>query len=297
MHGNLPINAFWTGRHLTSDSPCKRCGASIESLLHTFRDCPLSLAIWDALFNKDTNFNSQDFNWLFKHYALARNGNIFIITRWVLWKARNHKVFNGNDWVNWVCLNHIYSLHSDMVVHLSNDATQKPCRQVKWIPHLDNIIKGNVDDSSLSNPGRSVFGDRIRNNNGDWLLGFSGFCGITSCLVSELYAIFHGLRIAYDAAHRNIILESDSRMTLDLIMSDVQSHHHHAPMISQIVQLQHRNWVVNFHHTLRQGNECADWLAKHDPSSSVALKSWIFCPLQLHHSLLNDALGVARLRL
>ena len=298
MHGNLPTNAFRVGRHLTSDSSCKRCGASIESLLHTFRDCPLSLAIWDALlFNKDTNFNSQDFNWWFKHYALAPNGNIFVIACWVLWKARNHKVFNGNDWVNWVCLSHIYSLHSDVVVHLSNDAIQRPIRQVKWIPPLNNIIKVNVDGSSLSNPGRSGFGGLIRNNNGDWLLGFSGFCDITSCLAAELYAIFHGLRIAYDAGHKNIILESDSMMALDLIMSDVQSHHPHAPLISQIVQLQHRDWIVNFHHTLRQGNECADWLAKHGASSSDAFKTWIVCPPQLHHSLLDDALGVARMRL
>ena len=113
MHGNLSTNAFRAGRHLSSDSSCKRRGASIESLLHTFRDCPLSLAIWDAiLFNKDTNFNSQNFIWWFKHYALDPNANIFIITCWVLWKARNEKVFNGNDWVNWVCLGHIYYLHS-----------------------------------------------------------------------------------------------------------------------------------------------------------------------------------------
>ena len=85
-------------------------------------------------------------------------------------------------------------------------------------------------------------------------------------------------------------------MALDLIMSDVQAHHPHAPLISQIVQLQHRDWIVNFHHTLRQGNECADWLVKHDASSSYALKSWIVCSPQLHHSLLDDALGVARLR-
>jgi len=69
------------------------------------------------------------------------------------------------------------------------------------------------------------------------LLSFSKFCGITSCLAAELYAIFHGLRIAYDASHMNIILESDSRMVLDLIMSDVQSHHPHATLIRQIVQL------------------------------------------------------------
>jgi len=82
------------------------------------------------------------------------------------------------------------------------------------------------------------------------LLGFSGFCGITSCLAAELYVIFHGLRIAFDAGHKNIILELDYMMTLDLIMSDVQSHHPLAPLISQIIQLQHRDWIFNFHHTL-----------------------------------------------
>lgn len=169
--------------------------------------------------------------------------------------------------------------------------------QSEYRDRKDEIIKVYVDGSSLSNPGRSDFGGLIRNNNGDWLLGFSEFCGITSCLAAELYVIFHGLRVAYDAGHGNIILESDSRMALDLIMSDVQSHHPYAPMINQIVQLQHRDWIVHFQHTLRQGNECADWLAKHGASSSNALKSWIFCPPHLYHSLLDDALGVTRLRL
>jgi len=118
---------------------------------------------------------------------------------------------------------------------------------------LDNIIKVNVDGSSLSNLGRSSFGGLIRNNNSDWLLGFSGLSGITSCLATKLYDIFHGLDIVYDAGHENIILESDSRMALSLIMSDAQPHHPHAPLISQIVELQHGYWIVNFYHTLHQG--------------------------------------------
>jgi hypothetical protein len=137
----------------------------------------------------------------------------------------------------------------------------------------------------------------IRYKNGDWLLDFSGFCGITSCLAAELHAIFHSLHIAYDAGYMNIILGSNSRTTLDLIMLDAQPHHPYGHLISQIVQLHHWNWIVIFHHTLYQGNKCADWLAKHNASSSDVLKSWIFCPHQLHHSLLDDALGGAHIRL
>ncbi len=76
---------------------------------------------------------------------------------------------------------------------------------------MNNIIKVNFDGSSLSNLRRSGFGGLVRNNNGDWLFDFSG---ITSCLATELYAIFHGLCIAYDASHTNIILESYSRALL-----------------------------------------------------------------------------------
>jgi len=132
-------------------------------------------------------------------------------------------------------------------VHLFKDATQKLIRQVKWIPPFDNIMKVNVDGSSFSNPGKSSFEGLIRKNNGDWLLDFYG---ITLCLAAELYAIFLGLRIAYAAGHMNIIHESDSRVALNLITSDVQRRHPHAPLISQIVQLKHRDWIVNFHHTL-----------------------------------------------
>ena len=50
---------------------------------------------------------------------------------------------------------------------------------------------------------------------------------------------FFMAHIVYDADHKNIILGSDYMMTLDLIMSNVQPHHPHAPLIRQIVQLQH----------------------------------------------------------
>lgn len=89
-------------------------------------------------------------------------------------------------------------------------------------------------------------------------MGFTRFFYFTSCLTPELYVIFHDFRIVYDAGNMNIILESDFRVALDLIVSDVQPHHPHAPLISKIVQLQHRDWNVNFHHTIRQGNECVD---------------------------------------
>jgi len=71
-------------------------------------------------------------------------------------------------------------------------------------------------------------------------------------------------------------------------MSDVQLHHPHALMISQIVRLQHRDWIVNFHRTLCQNNVCADWFAEHGTSSSNALKSYDFYPSSNFSNLILD---------
>jgi hypothetical protein len=46
MHGSLPTNSFRASHHLTSNTSCHRCGAAVESDLHTLRDCPKAMSIW-----------------------------------------------------------------------------------------------------------------------------------------------------------------------------------------------------------------------------------------------------------
>jgi hypothetical protein len=38
----------------------------------------------------------------------------------------------------------------------------------------------------------------MRNNNSNWLLELFDFCGITTCLMEELYVILYGCHIAYN---------------------------------------------------------------------------------------------------
>jgi len=68
-------------------------------------------------------------------------------------------------------------------------------------------------------------------------------------------------------------MESDSRTTLDLIADTDQSDFHpHANLLSLIRKLYSLPWSVSFNHTLREGNECADWLAKFDAKNVDSLK-------------------------
>ncbi|GAU35993.1 hypothetical protein TSUD_211300 [Trifolium subterraneum] len=139
-------------------------------------------------------------------------------------------------------------------------------RQVTWIPPMAPCLKLNVDGSSFGNPGRAGFGGLIR------------------------------LQLAWDLGFRTIILESDSKSAINLILEDDNNFHPHAIVLGQIRIFRARNWSLSFSHTLREGNECADWLAKHGAQSDVNLKLWVSPPPQIAHVLLADVTGVLRQR-
>lgn len=73
--------------------------------------------------------------------------------------------------------------------------------------------------------------------------------------------------------------------------------HPHATLVNHIRGIIALDWRVSFQHTLREGNECADWLAKTGASSTQTLVHWDFCLATLAPTLLADAMAVFRLRI
>lgn len=165
-----------------------------------------------------------------------------------------------------------------------------------WHPPPDTAVKVNVDGSSFGNPGQSGFGGVIRDSTGTWHLGFSGSCGYTTNLNAELHAIYHGLRLAWNNGFRKVLCESDSMTALDLISSKLDKTHPYFPLVDRIKQFKHHSWELSFHHSLREGNFCADWLAKFGSSMDHGLHTWNHCPTELASTLLADAMGILRLR-
>jgi len=68
-------------------------------------------------------------------------------------------------------------------------------RRVSLSHPSDNVIKVNVDGSSIGNPSKSRFEGLLRNSLGGWIIGFVGSCGHTTNIDAELRAISYGLRI------------------------------------------------------------------------------------------------------
>lgn len=158
-------------------------------------------------------------------------------------------------------------------------------------------MKLNVDGSSIGNLGHSGFGGLIRNSLGEWIVGFSGACGVTCNMNAELHATAYGLKLAWDKGFRAVVCESDSQTALQMVSERVTFSHPYAPLVEYICAFVNYNWDLSFLHSLREGNMCADWLAKYGSNMTQGVHFWETCPNALSTSLLADAVGIARLRI
>ena len=120
----------------------------------------------------------------------------------------------------------------------------------------------NVDGSCLGSPIRAGFGGLIRNRAGYFLSGFSGYLPSSNCiLLAGLTTIFKGLRLARDMGLEELVCYTDSQLSVNLIICDISKYHAYAVLVQDIKDtMASRNFIIQ--HTLREGNQCADYMAK-----------------------------------
>ncbi|CAJ2677328.1 unnamed protein product [Trifolium pratense] len=168
---------------------------------------------------------------------------------------------------------------------------------VKWNASNMTCIILNVDGSCLGTPCRAGFGGVLRNSNGAWISGFSGFiAGSTDILYAELLAIYHGLSLAKDLGHDHVACYSDSLNSLSLIQNSTPRFHIYAVLIQNIKDLLLDLGTVTLIHSLREGNSCADFMAKLGASSDVEVLVHSSPPPGLRDLLSADSRGVFFLR-
>lgn len=133
---------------------------------------------------------------------------------------------------------------------------------VNWVPPYENQVVLNVDGSSLGNPGQAGFGGLIRDHNGSWILGFSGYIGIVDSVEAELKGIESGLRLAWDCGYRDVSCRSDCWKAILLSQDSTSQPHKYVEITESIKELVSRDWIVLLNWTERESNQCADFMAK-----------------------------------
>jgi ribonuclease HI len=171
--------------------------------------------------------------------------------------------------------------------HYKNPTT----RMVRWNAQGGTGMILNVDGSSIGNPGVSGFGGLIRNSDGAWVHGFSGNIGFSNILHAELLAVYHGLVLAWGLEIKELWCYTDSKTAIKLITDSVNDWHHYAAIIHNIKDLLARDWRVKVVHTLREGNACADYLAKLGAQNLMPYAPLSIPPAGMSLLLLADASG------
>lgn len=92
--------------------------------------------------------------------------------------------------------------------------------------------------------------------------------------MAELRALQQGLQLLWEGGFEKIICESDSLDVVNMLKAEVSHLHPYSCIMVYIKKLLSLEWDVQITYTLREGNACADYLAKLGANGSDALRIW-----------------------
>ncbi|KAL4340467.1 hypothetical protein GQ457_08G018660 [Hibiscus cannabinus] len=176
---------------------------------------------------------------------------------------------------------HCNSLANEYIMICSNrlDCRRNARAGTSWECPPDGWVKINTDGAVTGRLNLATIGGVMRNNVGAWIFGFSRGVGCCSVLMAELWAVHDALLYAWNFGYNCIILESDSKEVIEILNGSSVALDG-SSLVSTIVELLLRNWIVRCCHVFRESNMVADKLA-----SVVVLTRWL---------LLNEIRNAAR---
>jgi ribonuclease HI len=121
--------------------------------------------------------------------------------------------------------------------------------------------------------------------------GYYGNIGVSNIMLAELLALYHGLRLAWELNIKDLLCYSNYGTAITLLTEPVDEWHHYAAILLNIKDILARDWRVKVTHTLREGNACADFLAKLGARNDAALSILTTPPAGMNLLLLADASG------
>lgn len=92
--------------------------------------------------------------------------------------------------------------------------------------------------------------------------------------------------------HTDILCVSDSLHDINLMKHPSQEYHRYATIVENIRDFVKEDWSVQFVHSLREGNRCANYPAKLGPNSGTCISGVDSPPWDLLGLLVADVLSV-----
>ncbi|KAL4308369.1 hypothetical protein GQ457_01G026590 [Hibiscus cannabinus] len=273
LHNRNLMNAERYRRHLAPSAICDICGYHTEDMDHILRHCVTARGIWSRVIRLElfVAFLQIPFDEWFKCNIVSTSGpmygerwkSMFAIYCWLLSKDRCSAVLDSdnipkedilargdrlvNECVN-VFINNMRSSHS-----VNTESLQ-------WSRPAPGWIKGNVDASVHTANGLAAIGGVIRDENGDWIVGFTRPVGHCSVLLVELWVLHDMLARAWSFGFRRVIIETDFLEVIRILQRSLNSFSGNG-LVASLRYWIDQNWELVVCHSPRTCNLLADRLA------------------------------------
>ncbi|KAF2291039.1 hypothetical protein GH714_019273 [Hevea brasiliensis] len=257
--------------------------------LHVLRDCVVASYIWKHFVPRNDlaeffSSNTDLRNWVIQNLSKCdrevQNMHwpfLFGFIFWSIWRRRNCSLFGEND------------LSLDSMIHVITCKAQDWYSVVSRLPEkIDSCMK-----TITTLVAEGLFETRMANG----LRGSrQAVFGKTSVLGAELWSILEGMKLAKSLGLKDIIVESDNLIAVQILMGVLQPPGVVLSVISAIQFILTPDWKVTFSHVLRDANYVADWLVGHLHTHNFGVEVLDTPPADLVPWLMHDLVGVAYFR-
>ncbi|MED6171274.1 hypothetical protein PIB30_117389 [Stylosanthes scabra] len=179
-----------------------------------------------------------------------------------------------------------------MIQALQKQRPSNNCNlRTNWEPPPRGWVKLNTDGAVWDSKNMAGCGGLIRTYDGSWVAGFTAKLGNCQVFQAELWGMRHGLQMAWDLGVRRIIVETDSAEALDKLNSMELTSQSFNSLVREIHSLKNRPWEILFQHIKREGNQCANWLAKNSLRKNYGFNFIDNPHVELQKLICNDCQG------
>ncbi|XP_027090440.2 uncharacterized protein [Coffea arabica] len=244
LSSKLPLQECLRRLGIQGPSRCCCCGSpQTEGLDHVFCTGDLAMQVWGYFETQAVDSSVCTTRHRVLRWWLRPSNNRFLryifrfvpsLICWELWRARNSAVFEGRgagcEGVVRKVLQHLGDLFHGQFpgVRVSFLSWRECCdflvrqqRQFAVVP-VSWVAPGggckiNSDGCSKGNPGLSGGGGVLRDEQGNFLVGYSCFFGRLTSLHPELKALLFGVRLCLERGYTDLHIEADSLVLINMV--------------------------------------------------------------------------------
>ncbi|CAN1178617.1 Putative ribonuclease H protein At1g65750, partial [Linum perenne] len=166
-------------------------------------------------------------------------------------------------------------------------------QMIVWRPGDDGWWTLNTDGSRLNSSGATSIGGLICDEKGGIVRAFCANVGNCSITREELRAIVDGLKLAWSIRIRKVVIQTDSRVAVNILQRRERAAHQHAALVAEFHEWVSRDWEVSLCHIYCEANCVADYLANLGHSFCFDIHVFHSPDFFLAHWFRYDLVGVA----